>query len=1003
MKADAVVHGYTHSCALRHHSVKCWGFNRDGQLGLGDTTNRYQPEQEAINFGASFVPEELSCGWHHCCVLSMEHSLKCWGLGASGRLGYEDSNNRGDQPNEMGDYLSLVNLPSGFVPKLVSASGESTCALSHGNSMVCWGKNENGELGLGHRNNIGDHTDEMGDHMEMTHLGETFGSIAQIEGMLWGFCARSTEGEVKCWGRNVNGNLGLGDTNSRGYADGEMGDALPITNLGTQFVVDVLKCGWNHCCAMSLDGVLKCWGTASRGRLGYGDTNNRGDQSNEMGDYLLAVSLGAGFVVREFECAGYSTCAISTVGVLKCWGWVYGLGLALGDNNNHGDDSNEMGDYLPAVNYGSGFSASGIHVAGGLNAGDRCIFEDSSTALLAKCFGWNQQGQLGYGDTTQRGRNEGEMGDNLPFVSFGAWPAPPPSEPVCDADDMVKVDWHDMLNENEQSPSLLHSESVAFEASTLSLTFSASLEYVGKSADGNFDDAFNLGTTYWIDFQSFSSVDGGVDSAGSCTNRRSADYSGLSFADLWTFPVNPADLDSANTEDRMAYPPSDWTLSADDCTTIEYERTLSWAGLTACQDAAGNPLISVEDTPNALKLSGTFFVELVSPYSMSTEGYFRTFPVVQQGFEIVLNKQVDVMATTGVQLFIPSVMAFARNDDDGGYEVTVLIQSADYVSMSLDDVAAVTGPLAISSVEAVTAGCLVASSFTCGQIFTVKLDEKCPVGGGPVILSGSYQFAFTPQCRLLDDGTTTDPACDTFLTTLDESAGKVALGVDVDFEDECAFNLFNVSFQGTLSFYSDDQFAVAVDSNSAPFVIGQDTIFGKVTVAMATPGIQYQLSGVTIETVYVCTAAPGADLTVDSSTGLGGCLSANIDADGPYNVIGAGAVGDYQGASIDTTEPDEARFSFLTFDTPRTDIHIHVQALLDVTFETGGRRRVRMLLQNEEGEANQFRSFVGTASVQQDEDGQSAARDDLVGTDGAASGSVGFVVAMIVFTAAMMG
>ena len=53
---------------------------------------------------------------------------------------------------------------------------------------------------------------------------------------------------------------------------------------------------------------------------------------------------------------------------------------------------------------------------------------------------------------------------------------------------------------------------------------------------------------------------------------------------------------------------------------------------------------------------------------MATEGYYRTFPVVQQAFEIVLNKQVDVIATTGVQLFIPSVMAYGRNDEEGIYE-----------------------------------------------------------------------------------------------------------------------------------------------------------------------------------------------------------------------------------------------------------------------------------------------------------------------------------------------
>merc|ERR1712142_805480 len=266
-----------------------------------------------------------------------------------------------------------------------------------------------------------------------------------------------------------------------------------------------------------------------------------------------------------------------------------------------------------------------------------------------------------------------------------------------------------------------------------------------------------------------------------------------------------------------------------------------------------------------------------------------------------------------------------------------------------------------SGVESFVGDCLVSSSFTCGQIFTAKIAASCP-DDGLVDLSGSYQFAFTPKCRFLADGTTTDPACDTFMTTLD-AAGKVALGVEVDFIDQCDVDLFDVSFDGTLSFYSDDQFAVAVDSNSDPFVIGQDTIFGKVTVAMANPAIQFELSGVTIESVYVCTAAAGADLSIDSVEGLGGCLSAKIDADGPYNVIGAGAVSDYQGTTIPTTESTEARFSFLTFDTPRTDIHIHVQALLDVTFETGQRRRVRMLLQNEEGETNQFRSFVGSAAV----------------------------------------
>merc|ERR1719189_253217 len=574
---------------------------------------------------------------------------------------------------------------------------------------------------------------------------------------------------------------------------------------------------------------------------------------------------------------------------------------------------------------------------------------------------------------------------------------------------MATVDWHEMMNSNEQDTSLLTNFAADFEASTLSLSFSASLEYIGKSADGNFDDDFNLGTTYWIDFQSFSSVDGGVNAAGNCGNRRSADYSGLDFAEMWEYPANPADLESVSTADRMAYPPSDWTLNAVNCTTIKYDRSLSWTDLSSCQDAAGNDLIEIVEDDDTVRLKGTFFVELVSPYSMTTEGYYRTFPLIQQGFEIVLNKQIDVVSSTGVQLFIPSVMAYGR-DDNGNYEVTVLIQSADYVMLSVSDVAAVSAPsgVSVSDIGAVNDGCLSASSFTCGQIFTMQIDASCS-DDGAVDLSGLYQFAFSPQCRFLDDGTTTDPVCDTFMTTLDESAGKVALEVDASFVDQCDVDLFEITFDGEMAFFVDEQFAVAVDGDSDPFVIGQDVIYGKVTVNFdgAAAAIA-NVEGVSVETVFVCTAA--TELTMDSPDGvdgLGGCLSTDVDADALYNVIGEGAVPEYEGTTYDATAANEATFSFLTFDTPRDTIYVHVQVLLTMTTESGGRRRRRMLLQSGGGdgddEANQFRSYVGTASVEAADDDDDDSRDGVDGTDGGDGYSVGFVPAMIVFTAWIWG
>merc|ERR1719361_1657199 len=481
------------------------------------------------------------------------------------------------------------------------------------------------------------------------------------------------------------------------------------------------------------------------------------------------------------------------------------------------------------------------------------------------------------------------------------------------------------------------------------------LEYVGLSADGNFDDEYNLGTTYWVDFQSFSASNA-INAPGSCGNRNADDYSGLDFANYWGYTVNPADLASAETADRLAYPPSDWTFAVDDassCNVVNYERKFSWTELTSCTDSGDNVLVEVTETADAITLSGTLFIELVSPYSMADSSYYRTFPVVQQDFGIVLDRAVDVLASTGVQLFITSIMAYGR--EDGKYTLTVLTLSADYVKIGTDNaVTVIESPLTISDIQTNTGSdCLVASSFTCGQIFELTVDASCPADGtGAVDLSGSHKLSFTPECQTLADGSV-DPACTTYLSTLTDS--KVVLDFASSFTDNGAVDLWDVVF-------------TVIADGSDPFVIGQDTIYGKVTVDTQSDssGAIYDFVDVSIVTVMVCTTANADSIALDSSTGEGGCLSSSIDADGPYNVIGSGAVADYEG-KVYTPSGSEATFSFLTFDTPRETIMVHVQLLLTVVEEQSGRRR-RMLLQTETA-GNAFESYIGTASVQQQDSG----------------------------------
>ena len=73
-------------------------------------------------------------------------------------------------------------------------------------------------------------------------------------------CALLDDHRIKCWGENSYGELGLGDTRSRGAAASEMGNALPFVDLGTGRTAIAVSAGKYHTCAILDDGSVKCWG-----------------------------------------------------------------------------------------------------------------------------------------------------------------------------------------------------------------------------------------------------------------------------------------------------------------------------------------------------------------------------------------------------------------------------------------------------------------------------------------------------------------------------------------------------------------------------------------------------------------------------------------------------------------------------------------------------------------------------------------------------------------------
>jgi cysteine-rich repeat protein len=408
---------YETTCARRADGhVKCWGYNPYGQLGAGMTDSlgdgpyemgAYLPE---VDLGAELTALQVEVGFHHGCALLENHRVKCWGYAGTGSLGTGDTTSRGDEPYEMGDNLPEVDLGTDVIVQQIAAGGYHTCAVLSDGRVKCWGYNLDGQLGLGDFESRGDGPDEMGDYLPYVDLGA--GRTAQrIAAGSYHTCALLDNFDLKCWGSNSSGQLGRGDYSGIGGSPGQMGDYLSPLDLGVaRFAINVFANYYNTCAILDT-GALKCWGYNGGGQLGQGNTDSIGDQPYEMGDNLPPIELGYGRTAIAAAMGYNHTCAILDSHELKCWGDSnYGqVGLELAEV--WGDLPGEMGDYLPVVPLGTGLTVQTVS-AGYYHT--CALLSDGNV----KCWGFNGSGDLGQGHVDPRGNAPGQMGDYLPATQL---------------------------------------------------------------------------------------------------------------------------------------------------------------------------------------------------------------------------------------------------------------------------------------------------------------------------------------------------------------------------------------------------------------------------------------------------------------------------------------------------------------------------------------------------------------------------------------------------------
>ena len=274
-----LVAGRDHTCALLSHGgVRCWGEGDAGRLGYGSEQDvglsNHPSEAGDVPLGGTAI--DVAAGQYHTCALlapdeASSGGIRCWGAGASGRLGNGSVATIGD--DETPDQVPFVNLGGPAVA--LSAGGAHTCALMVDGTARCFGYGFFGALGYGNDESVGDNEPAFAGGLVafgapilqlVTGQNHTCALLGDAPGD-----AFSEAGQVQCWGYGPTGALGLG-------SESNVGDVLPAamgeaTDLGGYALQ--IAAGSNHTCALLSDGVL-CWGEGTYGQLGYGSTSSVG-------------------------------------------------------------------------------------------------------------------------------------------------------------------------------------------------------------------------------------------------------------------------------------------------------------------------------------------------------------------------------------------------------------------------------------------------------------------------------------------------------------------------------------------------------------------------------------------------------------------------------------------------------------------------------------------------------------------------------------------------------
>lgn len=230
----------------------------------------------------------VTAGYQHTCAIKLDGTLWCWGRNDNGQLGIASTDAERDTPTQVaGSWKHVATLYL------------TTCAIDSTDQLYCWGASASGQAGV-----------VMNVPVRAPNLVDNERWLAVQTGY-YTSCGITMDGTAKCWGSNTSGEAGVGAVSPSPIT-------TPTAVDSTRTFASIGGGASNSCAITSDDSTLWCWGYGAYGQLGQGDTANRPSPAQVQSAAWLDVAGGV-----------YATCGVLATGHLRCWG--YGPRGELGD------------------------------------------------------------------------------------------------------------------------------------------------------------------------------------------------------------------------------------------------------------------------------------------------------------------------------------------------------------------------------------------------------------------------------------------------------------------------------------------------------------------------------------------------------------------------------------------------------------------------------------------------------------------------------------------------